>query len=146
MLFATNPQHFNVTIIIAFLKFFLKFYLFIKKLFFFFFWPSLHFKDEETGSELACVSSELEFKGRLAPMLCSFSKPHSPSQNFLPLVTVIGVSVTNGVAQVLKSSSGDNHCPWMIVMVALLANPPSAKAGSCHAEEVNQRHNKALSP
>ena len=66
-------------------------------------------------------------------------KPHSPSQNFLPLVTVIGLSVPIGAAQVLKSSSGDDHCPWMIVMVALLANPPSAKAGSCHAEEVNQR-------
>lgn len=70
----TNPQTFNVTtVIIAFLKFFKKFYLFIKKLFFFF-WPSLHFKDEETGSDLACASSELEFKCRLAPMLCSFSQ------------------------------------------------------------------------
>lgn len=70
----TNSQTFNVTtVIIAFLKFFLKFYLFIKKHFFFFL-PSLHFKDEETGSNLACVSSELEFKYRLAPMLCSFSQ------------------------------------------------------------------------
>ena len=45
-----------------------------EKTFFFFFWPSLHFKDEETGSELACVSNELEFKCRLAPTLCSFSQ------------------------------------------------------------------------
>ena len=132
----TNPQTFNVTtVIIAFLKFFKKFYLFIKKLFFFFFGHHCILKMRKQARILPVQAVNWNLNVDWLQCCVLSLKPHSPSQNVLPLVTVMGVSV--------PSCSGSEISLWRWPLSldgcdsGSACNPSSAKAGSCHSEEVN---------